>query len=68
MFSLLKPAPKTETAPATAGERPAARRTVAPRVDIRETDEAVLVIADMPGVAADSVDVEIYQHWLEPTE
>ena len=59
MFSLLKPAPKTETAPA-APARTAERRTVTPRVDIRETGESVLITADMPGVAADGVDVRVH--------
>lgn len=58
MFSMLKPAPKTESAVTTA---PAAeRRTIAPRVDISETAEAVLVVADMPGVAAEGVDVRVH--------
>jgi HSP20 family protein len=58
MFSMLKPAPKTESAVTTA---PAAeRRTTAPRVDICETAEAVLVVADMPGVAAEGVEVRIH--------
>jgi HSP20 family protein len=66
MFSLLKPA-KTETAAAPApanaqrpAERPADRRVAAPRVDIRETDEAVLIVADMPGVAANGVEVRVH--------
>ncbi len=58
MLSLLKPkneAPATQT-PAPTNDR----RSVAPRVDIRETPEAVLVVADMPGVAADGVDVAVH--------
>jgi HSP20 family protein len=31
--------------------------TVAPRVDILETDDEILVFADMPGVAAQDVDI-----------
>lgn len=54
MFSLLKP--KTEAPSIPANDR----RTVAPRVDIRETPEAVLVVADMPGVAADGIDVAVH--------
>jgi len=56
MFSLLKPN-KPET---PAAETPVPRRSVTPRVDIRETAEAVLVTADMPGVAADGVDVAVH--------
>lgn len=36
------------------------RRTVSPRVDIRETDTAVTVVADMPGVSAEGVDVRVH--------
>lgn len=53
--------PKT-VAPRSPEQAPAAkaeRRTVAPRCDIRETDTAVIVLADMPGVAADGVDVRL---------
>lgn len=61
MFSLLKPTAKTDTAATqTAQPQPAARRSVAPRVDIHETDTAVLITADMPGVAADGVDVRVH--------
>lgn len=60
MFSMFKPA-KNETGTATtAAPRTSGRRTVAPRVDIRETDEAVHVVADMPGVAADGVEVRVH--------
>lgn len=58
MLSLLKPAPKT--APAAPADRPADRRAIAPRVDIHETDAAVVLTADMPGVAADGVDVRVH--------
>lgn len=56
MFSLLKPKSETPSTPAPASDH----RTVAPRVDIRETPEAVLVVADMPGVAAEGVDVAVH--------
>ena len=58
MFSMLKPAPKAESTVTTAPV--AERRTIAPRVDISETSESVLVVADMPGVAADGVDVRVH--------
>jgi HSP20 family molecular chaperone IbpA len=49
----------TTTAPApTRPERPdRAVRTVAPRVDIYETDKAFVLLADMPGVGAGGLDV-----------
>jgi HSP20 family molecular chaperone IbpA len=39
-----------------AAERPT--RAVAPRVDIYETDKAYVLLADMPGVAPDGLDVQ----------
>ena len=56
MFSLLKPKSEVPATPAPASDR----RSVAPRVDIRETPESVLVVADMPGVAADGVDIAVH--------
>lgn len=59
MLGLFKPAERRTEAAAPAQPR-AERRTVAPRCDIRETDTAVIVLADMPGVAADGVDVRLH--------
>jgi HSP20 family protein len=42
-------------------ERTVARRAFVPRVDIYETDGAINVIADMPGVSADSLDITLEQ-------
>jgi HSP20 family molecular chaperone IbpA len=50
----------------TTSPRPAARRepgeraarTISPRVDIYETDKAYVLLADMPGVTAEGLDVE----------
>ena len=33
--------------------------TLSPRVNVRESDMAVFIEAEMPGVAADSVDIEL---------
>ena len=60
MFSMLKPASKPAAPAATVSERRSERRTITPRVDISETGEAVLIVADMPGVAAEGVDVRIH--------
>ncbi|MCS6970174.1 MAG: Hsp20/alpha crystallin family protein [Planctomycetota bacterium] len=57
MFSLFKPETKSEVSAAPVRSE---RRVVAPRVDILETDDAVLLIADMPGVSADSIDVRVH--------
>lgn len=59
MFGLLKP--RTTEASACATETPAVdRRTASPRVDIHESAEAVHLLADMPGVAADGLEVSVH--------
>jgi HSP20 family molecular chaperone IbpA len=45
-------------------ERTRERPVYAPRVDIIETDEAIEIFADMPGVTKDSVDVTLEQRVL----
>jgi HSP20 family protein len=59
----------TRTAPAPParearepGERQA--RTIAPRVDIYETEKAFVLLADMPGVNADGLQVVAERHEL----
>jgi len=49
----------TGTAPATARREGVGRatRTIAPRVDISETDTHYVLLADMPGVTSDGLDV-----------
>ncbi len=56
MFSMFKP---SENPASTATADAPARRSVAPRVDILETAEAVVLVADMPGVAQDGVEVTV---------
>ena len=43
-------------------ERPA--RTVSPRVDIYETEKSYVLLADMPGVAPDGLDVQAERETL----
>jgi len=60
MFGLLKP---RIAATAVADQETAAaqpRRTATPRVDIHEGSEAVHLIADMPGVANDGLEVSVH--------
>jgi HSP20 family protein len=57
MFSMLKSQPATPAA--TQAPAAPAHPTAAPRCDIRETDAAVLIHADMPGVPAGNVDVRL---------
>jgi HSP20 family protein len=56
---------KTENATAT--ERIRNIKTFVPRVDIYETDEALFLIADMPGADEKSVDVELEKNTLTIT-
>jgi HSP20 family molecular chaperone IbpA len=42
-------------------ERTRARPAFIPRVDIYETDEAIQIVADVPGVDPDSVDITLEQ-------
>ncbi len=46
------------------GERTRARPLYAPRVDIVETEDALEILADMPGVTKDSVEVTLEQRVL----
>jgi len=52
----------------TKGEKSLATRDdtlyIAPPVDIFETDEALTVVADLPGVAMDSVDIRVEDNIL----
>lgn len=59
MFGLLKP--RSNESPTCATETSAVdRRTASPRVDIHESAEAVHLLADMPGVAADGLEVSVH--------
>lgn len=57
MFASLlsKPRGETATAPTADSRRP----TISPAVDITETDTAVVVTADLPGVDASGVDISV---------
>ena len=45
----------------TEAERTRDRLAFVPRADIYETDEAIFVVADMPGVGEDSLDITLEQ-------
>jgi HSP20 family molecular chaperone IbpA len=45
-------------------ERTRAQRAFVPRVDIYETEDAIAVMADMPGVDAESLDISLEQSVL----
>ena len=52
-------------APVPAGiERTRTRRVYAPRTDIYETDQALILVADMPGVLPDGLDVTLERREL----
>jgi HSP20 family protein len=61
----LKPQGK-EVLPTTA-ERTRPGRVYLPRVDIYETEEAVVMLADMPGVASDKVGIDLKDNQLTIT-
>jgi HSP20 family protein len=51
-------------APAEGGERTRPRPVYAPRTDIFESDDGLVILADMPGVPADGVDVTLERNVL----
>jgi HSP20 family molecular chaperone IbpA len=51
-------------APAQGGERTRTRPVYAPRTDIFETNDGLVIVADMPGVSVDGVDVTLERHVL----
>ena len=52
-------------APMPAGmERTRTRRVYAPRTDIYETDQALVLVADMPGVLPDGLDITLERREL----
>ena len=50
--------------PAEGAERTRTRPVYAPRTDIVETDEGLVILADMPGVSPDGVDVTLERNVL----
>jgi len=46
------------------GERTRERRAFVPRTDIYETNDAIFVVADMPGVSEQSVDITLEKNIL----
>ena len=50
--------------PATTEHTRHQERSLAPPVDIYETQEGLVVLADLPGVAKDALDVRVEQHRL----
>ena len=51
-----------ETSPSTAAA--VRRRVQVPRVDVRESSDAFQIVADVPGVAADGVEVTVEENVL----
>jgi HSP20 family molecular chaperone IbpA len=54
----------TTTTPETAVERTRERRVVQPRCDIFESEEAVTLVADMPGIDESGLDVTLENNVL----
>lgn len=55
---------KEEAQELDGAERTRTRRVFIPKVDIYETGEAVILLADMPGVNEDSVDITLEKNIL----
>lgn len=55
---------KHEDKPTEGTERTRSRRVFRPRTDIIETDKAILIVADMPGVDENSTDIRVEKHVL----
>jgi HSP20 family molecular chaperone IbpA len=57
-------AEKQEVETVDGAERTRARRAYVPRVDIYETDDAIILLTDMPGVNENSVDITLEKNVL----
>ncbi len=59
-------AERQELAPRQEGrpERPPRRRAMSPPVDVYETDEGLILLADMPGVTPESLEVKVEDNVL----
>ncbi len=57
---------KEEMLPET-GERTRESRCFSPRSDIYETDEAIIVVMDLPGVQKDNIDISLEKNVLTVT-
>ena len=57
-------AEKQEVETVDGAERTRARRAYVPRVDIYETDDAIILLTDMPGVDENSVDITLEKNVL----
>jgi HSP20 family molecular chaperone IbpA len=67
-------AEKQEVTTMSEAERTRDRRAYVPRADIYETDDEIIVVADMPGVDENSVDITLEKNiltinaYVEPVE
>lgn len=57
-------AEKQEVETVDGAERTRARRAYVPRVDIYETDDAIVLLTDMPGIDENSVDIMLEKNVL----
>ena len=56
---------KQEVEPIEGTERTYARKAYVPRADIYETDDAIMVATDMPGVDENSIDIVLEKNILK---
>ena len=62
MANTSKDLQRTETRPVEAAER--TRQTYSPRADVFETGDSIVVVADMPGVDEQSLDITLERNVL----
>lgn len=55
---------KAPAALSTAAQRPSTRRVYSPRADVYETAEEIVVVAELPGVSEESLDITLEQREL----
>jgi len=55
---------RTEARPVEAAEQARTRQTYSPRADVFETGESIVVVADMPGVDEQSLDITLERNVL----
>jgi len=64
MATQMQTTKKQEAQPATGAERISPRRVFLPRCDIYETENEIVIVADMPGVDEKSIDITLEKNVL----
>jgi HSP20 family protein len=64
MASRLMDAEKQEVTSRTSSDQPRSRKQFSPKTDIFESEDKLLLLADMPGVKQDGIDITLEQNIL----